>query len=258
MQCSRRFLSLNFFLVFLSPALYAQENPRVLLKGKVVAATDNLEGIEITNLQTEKSTLTKHGGYFTIIAKNGDSLRIASVEFKATQIVLENADFEKDLYFLRLEPSTNMLSEVKIINYSRINAVDLGIIPATTKRYTPAERRLRTAGDLKPTDFLGLLGGAMPIDPIMNAINGRTARLKKELQNERKEMLIARLEVMFEDSFYIDYLKIPTDYIKGFLYYVADNDELRSILNDKNKTMLSFVLSDLAVKYLDTISLENK
>jgi hypothetical protein len=43
----------------------------------------------------------------------------------------------------------NQLDEVVIRRYNNINAVSLGIIPANQKSYTPAERKLRTAGDFK-------------------------------------------------------------------------------------------------------------
>jgi hypothetical protein len=42
----------------------------------------------------------------------------------------------------------NQLDEVVIRRYNNINAVSLGIIP-NQKSYTPAERKLRTAGDFK-------------------------------------------------------------------------------------------------------------
>jgi hypothetical protein len=52
----------------------------------------------------------------------------------------------------------NQLDEVVIRRYNNINAVSLGIIPANQKSYTPAERKLRTAGDFKPIMLLGLIG----------------------------------------------------------------------------------------------------
>jgi hypothetical protein len=51
----------------------------------------------------------------------------------------------------------NQLDEVVIRRYNNINAVSLGIIP-NQKSYTPAERKLRTAGDFKPIMLLGLMG----------------------------------------------------------------------------------------------------
>ena len=41
---------------------------------------------------------------------------------------------------------------------------------------TQAERRLQTAGKV---EFKNILKGQIPVDPIINAISGRTRRLKK-------------------------------------------------------------------------------
>jgi hypothetical protein len=46
-----------------------------------------------------------------------------------------------------------------IINSRMINAVSERIVAKEPKKYTVAERRLRTAGDFKPIMLLGLLSG---------------------------------------------------------------------------------------------------
>lgn len=50
---------------------------------------------------------------------------------------------------------------------------------------TQMERRLYT-GDFKPIDLLGLLGGSVNVDAILNSINGRTAMTKKLMNWKRK------------------------------------------------------------------------
>jgi hypothetical protein len=63
-----------------------------------------------------------------------------------------------------------------IINLNAINAVSERIVAKEPKKYTVAERRLRTAGDFKPIMLLRLLGGYASY---CYKINGRTKRLKK-------------------------------------------------------------------------------
>jgi hypothetical protein len=75
---------------------------------------------------------------------------------------------------------------VVIRRYNNINAVSLGIIPANKIIYA-SRRKLRTAGDFKPIMLLGLMGSSMPLDPLINKINGRTKRLKRS--DFRKEEL---------------------------------------------------------------------
>lgn len=66
------------------------------------------------------------------------------------------------------------------------------------------------------------------------------------------------LENMFSLDHFIDRLKIPADYVKGFEYYAIENDKFTAILNSKNKTSTEFLLGELAVKYKEMIASESK
>jgi hypothetical protein len=210
------------------------------INGKVIADYSDLEGIYIINLHTEKSTITERGGYFSINASVGDTLVFSSVQFKALKISLKEQDFTKELLFVKMETLIRLLDEVKINEYKNINAISLGIIPANVKRYTPAERKLYTATSG---------GGILPIDPVLNWISGRTAMLKKEVEVEKKESLLDKILDLFGDKYFTETLKIPEDYIKGFQYYVVEDLKFAEAIKAKNKTMATFIMNELAVKY---------
>lgn len=234
-------------LFFSSISIWAQNPMAKIVKGKVVSSAMDLEGIYIVNLKTEVSTATENGGYFEIQAKIGDTLMFSAVQIKGKKVVLKENDFKDELFFVRLEGMINQLEEVKIIKYNNINAVALGIIPKGQKTYTPAERKLYTA-------TTG--GGILPIDPILNWMSGRTAMLKKEIEVEKKEVLIGQIDNFFETSFFTDKLNIPKEYVKAFYYYIVEDRKFVNAMNDKNKTMATFVLGDLAVEYLKLNGIE--
>lgn len=48
-------------------------------------------------------------------------------------------------------------------------------------------------------------------------------------------------------------MKIPAEYIKGFEYYIVENDEFVTVLKSKNKTQIEFALVSLAEKYNEII-----
>ncbi len=244
------------FALCLTPNVWAQET-RKELKGKVVSDVPDFEGVNVVNLNSGQSVQTNPGGYFSISAKPGDTLMFSSVMFKARQILIRAEDFDGKLLLVNLE-SLIPLDAVSVARYRNINAKALGIIPQNQKSYTPAERKLKTAGDLKPIDFLGLLGGQMPLDPIWNAVSGRTAMLKKEIGIERKEMLLKKIEDRFEDRYFTERLKIPPDYVSGFKYFILENDSFTAALNAKEFTNAEWILAGLAAKYKDTISSEKK
>ena len=127
------------------------------------------------------------------------------------------------------------------------------------KKYTAAERKLQTATALNPTASAGTMaGGSISADPLLNFFSGRTAMLKKEVAVEKKEFFMKLLENMFSLDHFIDRLKIPADYVKGFEYYAIENDKFTAILNSKNKTSTEFLLGELAVKYKEMIASESK
>jgi hypothetical protein len=150
---------------------------------------------------------------------------------------------------MEMTAKINQLEEVEVIQYNKINAVDLGILSKKPKVYTPAERRLENAGVFRPTDILLIPFGGMPVEPLLNAISGRTKQLKKELQIERKEFAVLKMGDLFPDEYFVEQLKIPKDYVKAFQYYCVEKKDFISVLKSKNKTLIAFKMSELAVEY---------
>ena len=239
-----RFIGATLFLFLFSTIAGAQTTNPKILKGKISSNAIDLEGIYIINLKSESSTLSENGGYFAIPAMVGDTLMFSAVQIKGKKVVVTANDFGEKLFFVKLEAMVNQLDEVKIMQYKNINAVSLGIIPAGQKHYTPAERKVYTATTGS---------GIVPLDPIINYLSGRTAMLKKEVIVEKKEMLLLKIENYYNTLFFIDILKIPADFVKGFQYYAVEDEKFAAAINAKNKTSATFILGELATQYLDII-----
>ncbi len=237
-----------FFIAFTVPI--QGQNAKVL-KGKVVANSNDLEGIYIVNIKSDLSTLTENGGYFSIPAKEGDTLMFSAVQFKGLKVVLKKADFDVALFFVKMEVLLRQLDEVTINEYKNINAVSLGIISPNTKHYTPAERKLRTATGAG-VNQIGT-STVVSLDAILNSFSGRTTMLKKEVLIERKEFLLKKINDLFEEKYFVETLKIPKEYVNGFQYYLVESNEFAAAINDKNKTRATFIMNKLAVDYLELL-----
>lgn len=59
---------------------------------------------------------------------------------------------------------------------------------------------------------------------------------------------------MFKDEYFLENLKIPKEYLRGFWYYAVEDQKLEEALNAKKKMIARFIFSDLAVKYLNNIT----
>lgn len=245
--------------VVLSHTAWSQDEDRAAVNGKIVSNTNDLEGVYVVNAQTEVMVTTAADGSFSIMAKPGDTLVFSSIQFKENRVLLTNENFTDLNFIVKLSLVMHQLQEVIVRRYDNINAVSLGIVPSNQKTYTESERKLRTATALDATaSASGMAGGSISADPFLNFLSGRTKMLKKELIVEKKEFFMKLLENMFSLDHFVNRLKIPSEYVKGFEYYAVENDRFTVILNSKNKTSTEFLLAELAVKYKEILANENK
>ena len=104
------------------------------------------------------------------------------------------------------------------------------------------ERRLKTAGDFKPIHLLGLLGGSIEVDPIINAINGKTKRLKKEIALERNRKRLEEFYLFYPKEKLISEIKINPDQMIEFTYFILEKEEFKTILENREKSKMTFYL----------------
>lgn len=242
-----------FFCLFFTTA-FAQTTELTFLKGKITSQIKELNDVNVTNLRSESNTVTDVNGNFTMFVKVGDTLQFSGLQIILKKKVIGEEDVNKKLYVVVLEAKVIPLEEVEIKKYPNINAVSLGILQRPAKVCTPAERKLRTATGLYPTANLGTMaGGSIGLDPLINAITGRTAMLKKEVSVEKKEFLLLKIEYFFKEDYFLEALKIPKEYLRGFWYYAVEDPKLVEALNAKNYMMARFIFSDLATNYLENL-----
>lgn len=225
----------NWFVVllfFATVCTWSQTSNEKLLHGKIVADSASVVGIDVVNLGNEKVTVTNNKGEFSILAKADDILVFSSMTLEMKRMLVDEDDLKSETITIYMTPKINELNEVIV----KKNAAEgTSIIPGQ-KHYTPAERKLYTATS-------GLL------DAPLNWLSGRTEMLKKEIVVERKERMLNKIGVLYEDKYYIQTLKVPEIYIDDFQRYLIEDKEFAAALKVKNRTMMLFLISKLAVNY---------
>ena len=237
--------TLQFIILLLVQVAFGQTTNTKEIRGKITADSVAVDRINIVNITTEKATVSDAKGFFTIPVKEGDVLVFTAVNLEGLRRKITKEDLVEEVLSVIMLPKSIILNEV-IVNESSITAESLRIIPYGQKKYTPSERKLYTATS----------GGG--IDGLLNTISGRKAMLKKEIVVEKKEQLLARIDVLFEDKYYTETLRIPLDYIKGFQYYCVEDVAFANALRAKNKTLTMYLIVKLAENYNEIIALENK
>ncbi len=239
--------TLTFAAVFFFHFGFSQEEKPI--KGKIIIKDAIPNNIVILNLVNEKESTSNVKGEFTIVAKPEDVLVFHAPNLDTQRKILETKDYDSGFFIIEMTSKVEELDEVEIRN--DINAVSLGILSKPAKKYTPAERRLKTAGEFKPIHLLQILGGSMPFDPVLNAISGRTKKLRKEVKVERREILLKKIDDRFDNDFFISEMKIPRDNVGDFKQYLIDDEQFRNVFESKNEIMVLFVMSKLSASYLN-------
>jgi hypothetical protein len=230
-------------LLLLSVFAFAQKDTEILLHFKVVADSAFVGGINVMNLVNEKTTITDANGEFTILGKVDDLLILSAVNFEYRRKMIDEEDLKKDVIIIIMVSKVFQLEEVTVNEYGNITSASLGIVPKDQKVYTAAERKVFTAQ-------------SGPVDMLVNLISGRTKDLKKQLAISKKEILLDKMEFLYDDKYYVETLKIPQEHIRGFQYYIVEDAAFATALKSKNKTYTMFLAAALAVKYNALIKTE--
>lgn len=238
------------FLLFISLAATGQD--RKTLQGRVMADESAMPYVYVINKKAGIETKTDGNGNFAIEAKNGDIITIYSNRTEVRDFIISELSFKDMPYILSVKATAYELDEV-VIN-EQVTAESLNIVPKGQKKYTPAERRLRTATNMTPHFFIGTMPGiGVPTDAILNAISGRTKMLKKALATERKEATSDKINGLYTDKEITDELNIPPDYVKGFIFYAVEDAECAAALKAKKDDLAKLRMAALAIQYRELI-----
>jgi hypothetical protein len=232
-------------MVFINVTVFCQE--RVPLKGKITAGKFIVTDVFVINKGTGAEAKSNAKGLFTITAKVGDKLAVYSNKIEVREFAVTKLSFAEVPYVMEVIPKGTELKEVVI---NAVTPESLGLVPANQKQYTVAERRLRAAGG----EF-GLGNGfTVSLDYIINVISGRLKMLEKALETEKKEFAIERLNGIYLDEQIEVELKIPKEYVRGFLFYVVEDEVFLAAMHAKNQELARLNLIRLSESYRERLA----
>jgi hypothetical protein len=222
----------------------------VALKGKVESNVD-VENIHVINKTAQVFTITKSNGEFQITASLNDVIVFSSIQQKSKSVIVDKNMILFKALRVTLEEQINELDEVivgkiltgnlfldvqNIEGYPPINFFDVGIPGYTGKPATQSERRLNEA-------TTG--GGIIPLNPILNAISGRTKQLKTQVKLEENEALMLSIKGRLANDFFASNPMVE-DLKMDFFFFCADDENF--VKHCKNQTDFD-ILIFLRMKY---------
>lgn len=235
--------------------MHAQE---FIVNGRIEHATNpvaDVENIHIFNLKTNKGTVSDKTGDFRLRVSLGDSLLLSSISYQKVTLVITLEHYVSKAVTITVQDVTNELDEILLLPYNlsgnlTIDAKGLKSEPLYDAKYfnIPTQKKpLLTATERKLyTATSG--GGLIPFDPIINALSGRTKRLKKHVAAEKANAAIDKLKEMFPESFFREELKIADALLYDFLFFCEADSHFTSLIKGDRVTLTEF-LTEKAKSY---------
>lgn len=226
----------------------AMGQERTLLQGKITSGEYIVAGAFVINKVTGAEVKTDNSGMFSISVKTGDQLVVYSDKIEVREFAVTPFAFKEMPFIMEVKPKAQELKEV-VINKD-ITPESLGLVKKNQVQYSVAERRLRAAGG----EFGFGNGFTVSLDYIINVISGRLKMLKKALETEKKEFAIEKVNGIYLDEQIEAELKVPKEYVRGFLFYVVEDEVFVGALNAENKELARLNLIRLSEIYRERLA----
>ena len=252
-----------FFLLAIFLPFFLSGQTSKKLSGKVIAKDKDVTGVVVQNNTTKKATITDIDGKFFIEVALNDTLVFSAIQFKRKIVPITPSFFNATFLTITLEEFVNELDEVVVLPYNLsgsigsdivglqldkdVSAEALGLPNASVKIISQNERKLFEA-----TSGAGLI----PLNPIINAINGRTKALKNRIKIEEKYARTQRVQNFYVDSIFRTELKIPDDRMNDFMYFCEVDSVFQETVNTHDKFKIWEFLVKKSVIYRDNNGLD--
>ena len=220
-------------------------------------------GITIQNSTARRATITDFDGNFSIQVREGDTLVFSAIQFKRKVLPVSRALLGSPFLQIPMEEFVNELQEVTVQPFGlsgdiekdlsglqldkNVSAETLGLPNAEVKIITQNERKLyeATSG-----------AGIVPLNPILNAITGRTRMLKNHIKIDRKYERTLKVQRDFADSIFLAEFKIPKTRMDDFMYFCEVDDEFQRLVSERDQLKIWSYLLDRSKLYRKNNGLE--
>ena len=243
-------------------SLNAQEY-RTQIEGRVYSKDTDVAATHVSNITSNKGTITDAKGFFAISAKLNDTLVFSAVQYKRKELVVDLSIMETELLSVILETSLTELNEVVVMPYNLsgvldkdMNKLEIGpIITASTEDLpnaylgpiTQAERQLYTA---RTWDFVfAVIYIKSELDPVFNYFSGRTKMLNERVARDSNVKIINEVRKYYTDSLYIRDLKIPKKNIDDFVYFCELDSSFSTLIAKHNKLEIWEFMKNQSLTY---------
>ncbi len=251
--------------------IFSQQIERVKVDGVISAPIgEDIEGISVYNVSSQKGTITNENGEFIIEVGINDRVLFTALQFQKFTIIIDEGIVENKQMRVYVNPAIMQLDEIIVrphdlsgnivVDVARIKTVDLD--SGFTLSWEAMEFDFefsddRSAGvensaldEVEPAglNIIGLVG--LLGETLFKNRNRSTQKLTPLEKAQIADASYTAVYQRFANSYFTEVLKIPEDQIENFLYFISDNGFTLDLLKENNELKLMDFLEKQSKIYL--------
>ncbi|MAT90816.1 MAG: hypothetical protein CMC35_08980 [Flavobacteriaceae bacterium] len=243
------------FLFGCSLSLQAQEVERTVINGRVTAPQgEDIEGINLYNISSQKGTVTEADGSFTLAVAEQDRILVSAIQFQSFKVIVDEGVINNKQLRIYLNPAVNELEEVIVRPYDLSGNViaDVDRIKVSTvgSGFDLSYENLEFKMDFRP-DRQSSIKRNIAAEALNQGANQAGANLlglagllfpkKKQTPKEvvaTKEALTVALRQRFSNTYITETFDIESARVNDFIYFVEENGLQPHLLKETNEIRL--------------------
>jgi len=231
--------SLTLFFSFIS---MAQDDGRVILRGKVLYRNVNVPNENVINTTSEFATITNENGEYQIRVKAGDELVFSALNYQIEIVKVTDEMIRNNRLVIEVNEKVTELQEVVVTpdQQERFLATKNKILKEKFEyeidRSTEVENIALSQTERGIQDGLNFVG-------IYKAL---AKALRSDKAKEKAPMKMSEvMRLVYDDQFFVMDLNVPQDKIDAFLYYCDAKMPAQSLLKKENEfELIDFLVTE--------------
>lgn len=237
-----------FFSLVFSNMVLAQQDNRMLLRGKVLYKNTNVPNENVINATTGTATITDDSGEFSILVQEGDQLVFTAINYQLEVVPVTGEILRNNRLVVEVTEKVRMLEEVVVTPEDQERFLELKNEDFKTYEYE-IDRSTEVENITQSATVRGMQDG-LNFATIFKAL----FKPHKEENRERPALKVSEvLRHVYNDDFFVTDLKLPRDKIDDFLQYCDDKIPSQTLLRKENEFQLIDFLVTQSKTYLATL-----
>ena len=231
----------------------AQEDSRILLRGKVLYRNSNVPNQNVINSTAERATITNDNGEFAIWVKEKDQLVFTSVNYEIEVVEITEEIITNNRLVIEVTEKVTALDEVVVSPENQEEFLEL-----KNEEFKEFEYETDQTSDIENIALDPTVRGMRDGLNFVNIFKALYKVVSGSPSSEKASLRVSDvLRQIYDDEFFLVDLKLSKDQIDPFLFYCDEKLPAPTLLRKDNEFELIDFLVTQSESFKEEITREN-